>query len=130
MTQICSNIRKPGGTIPNPNAAIAGQPPMIPDPGVQVGQIYERRLVEFRYYMSTCSIWKIQRLPIIPQDATLAQLTAIYRLKDQDEEDDDTKLPEPLSKIESARKSIEDLDNYLLQKRGSSGVPYISHKIQ
>jgi hypothetical protein len=29
-------LRRPGGTIPNPNAAEAGQPAVIHDPGIQV----------------------------------------------------------------------------------------------
>jgi hypothetical protein len=44
IKNICANIRKPGGTIPNPNAAVAGQPPVISNPGVQIGYVYERRL--------------------------------------------------------------------------------------
>jgi hypothetical protein len=43
VNQMCSNIRKPGGTINNPsfnmNAPVAGVPAMIPNPGLPVGHI-------------------------------------------------------------------------------------------
>lgn len=118
---ICTNVKKPGGTIPNPNAGVANQPAVIPNPGVQFGQIYEKRLRELRYYIFHLS--RVQRLPIVAQDSTLARLTKIYQLKDLDEPSDDPTLPEPLLKIESARKCIEDLDDYLINKRGGSGLP-------
>jgi hypothetical protein len=44
IKRICDTIRKPGGIIINPNAAIAGQPPTIPNPGVAIGQVYEKCL--------------------------------------------------------------------------------------
>ena len=31
---LCSSIQKPGRTIPNPNAAAAGAPATIPNPGI------------------------------------------------------------------------------------------------
>jgi hypothetical protein len=52
ISEICSNIRKPGGTIPNPVhdpvASVAGRPPTIPNPGIQIGHIYEKRLKMLR----------------------------------------------------------------------------------
>jgi predicted flap endonuclease-1-like 5' DNA nuclease len=39
IQQICSNIRKPGGTIANPNVAVAGQPHTIQNPGIAVGHV-------------------------------------------------------------------------------------------
>jgi hypothetical protein len=48
VTNICSNIRKPGGMVPSPArdqaAPVAGMPPVIPNPGIQQGHIYEKRL--------------------------------------------------------------------------------------
>jgi hypothetical protein len=45
---ICANIRKPGGTIVNPNHdpanPVAGVPATIPNPGIPVGRITEKRL--------------------------------------------------------------------------------------
>jgi hypothetical protein len=43
IKNICSNVRKPGGIINNPNATARNNlPPTIPNPGVQLGHIYER----------------------------------------------------------------------------------------
>ena len=36
VKDLCDVVRKPGGTIPNPNAAVAGQPATIRDPGIKV----------------------------------------------------------------------------------------------
>ncbi len=33
---LCKVVRRPGGTVPNPNAGNAGQPPMLPNPGINV----------------------------------------------------------------------------------------------
>ena len=46
---LCSSVRKPGGTIDNPNAAAPGQPAVIPNPGHQIPAICEKRLVSAAY---------------------------------------------------------------------------------
>lgn len=70
VEEICANVRKPGGMIVNPNAGVAGQPAMIANPGQQIGHIHEKRLKQLRYYMH--HLKRIQRLPIVRADATLA----------------------------------------------------------
>jgi hypothetical protein len=52
IKQICANIRKPGGTIANPNAAISGQPPTIPNPGIAIGHVTKRWLKMLAYYVN------------------------------------------------------------------------------
>ena len=46
---LCASVRKPGGTIPNPNAADAGAPATIPNPGHNIPAICEKRLVSAAY---------------------------------------------------------------------------------
>lgn len=46
---LCSSVRKPGGTIDNPNADVAGQPAEIPNPGYQIPAICAKRLVSAAY---------------------------------------------------------------------------------
>jgi hypothetical protein len=121
IKRICDTIRKPGGTIINPNAAIVGQPPTIPNPGVAIGQVYEKRLKMLRYFVYHMT--RIQRVPFNIAMASLANLGAIYLLKDNDEDDDKPTPPEALKKIENVRVVIEDLDAYLLKLRGRSGCP-------
>lgn len=121
IENICEKVRKPGGTIVNPNAAIAGQPPTIPNPGVLISQLTEKRLKMLAYYMM--HLRRVQRLPINVNEATLARLASVYLLKDYDETEDDLELPMKFSKIESARLVTENLDDYLLRKKGVQGTP-------
>ena len=46
---LCSSVRKPGRTISNPNAAAAGAPATIPNPGYSIPAICEKRLVSAAY---------------------------------------------------------------------------------
>ena len=46
---LCASIRKPGGTIPNPNAGNPGAPPTIPNPGYPIPAICEKRLISAAY---------------------------------------------------------------------------------
>jgi hypothetical protein len=55
--------------------------------------------------------------------ATLARLTICYRFKDAEDEDEDLDLPGKLTRIDRVGEVLEDIDNYLLRKLGSSGLP-------
>lgn len=93
VEELCANVRKPGGTIPNPNAHVANQPPTIPNPGQNLGLIQEKRLKMLHYYVH--HLRRIQRLPVDRPSATLDRLRTIYLLKAEDETEDDLELPEP-----------------------------------
>jgi hypothetical protein len=122
IKNICANARKPGGTIPNPNVAVANQPVVINNPGVQLGYVYERRLEMLRYYVYHCM--RIQR-QLVPQQMTLARLQHVYHLKETEDivKEETIKLPTAITKVEDIRTNIEDLDNYLLRKLGETGLP-------
>ena len=49
IANLCKVMRRPGGTIPNPNAAVAGQPATIPNPGIPISLMAENRLVLAAY---------------------------------------------------------------------------------
>ena len=51
IKDLCDNIRKPGGTIPNPNATVAGQPPTIPNPGQPISFVSMKWLRMLNYYL-------------------------------------------------------------------------------
>jgi hypothetical protein len=51
IKDMCKNIRRPGGTLPNPNAGQPGAPAMIPCNGVAISPTAEERLVLFLYYV-------------------------------------------------------------------------------
>jgi hypothetical protein len=122
IKNICANVRKPGGTIPNPNAGAANQPATITNPGVHLGYVFERRLEMLRYYVYHCV--RVQR-QFVPQQMTLARLLQVYHLKETEEvvKEETIKLPTPITKVEDIRTNIEDLDNYLLRKLGETGLP-------
>lgn len=123
ITDICSNVRKPGGTILNPLYVVGGNvPQMMPNLGNAVGYVHEKRLKMLRYYR--LHLQRIQR-PFDEASATLARLTNVYALKEADdnEDDDDVTLPAKLTTIDKVRVTLEDIDDYLVRKKGSSGLP-------
>jgi hypothetical protein len=124
IEDVCSNVRKPGGVIPNPNYdpanVVAGVPATIPNPGIQLGHIYEKRLKLLRYYLH--HLERIQQT-MNPATANVGRLTSCYRLKDTEDNAEDLELPSKLSRIEKVRDVLEDMDNYLVRKLGSSGLP-------
>jgi hypothetical protein len=124
VADVCSNVRKPGGTIPNPNYnpanPIPGVPQVLSNPGIQFGHIYEKRLKMLRYYCH--HMQRIQRA-FTANHATIARITNCYRMKDAEDDAEDIDFPQKLTKIEQVRDVLEDMDNYLVRKLGSSGVP-------
>ena len=122
IKDVCKNIRSPGGTIANPDAAVAGQPPTIPNRGIAVGFVYEKRLRQFRYLR--WHIHRVQRDWAVNQ-ATLRHLNQLwmrYELENSDE-DTDPEYPQPLKKVEDVKKVIEDMDDWLNRKLGTCGSP-------
>ena len=124
MKDVCSNAKKPGGTIPNPNWVAGGNmPPTITNPGAPVGFIHEKRLRQLRFHRNYFSI--VQR-PMVPGQATLLRLRdswSLYEAIKNYQDGTAPPLPGKLSKQDDARKVIEDLDHYLKKIRNSQGVP-------
>ena len=51
VDDLCSNIRKPGGLMPNPaRANNARAPEFIPNLGTAVGRVHQERLKQLAYY--------------------------------------------------------------------------------
>ena len=121
VEKICAVIRKPGGVLINPDAALPNQPPVIPNPGLQIGTIFENRLKVLRYYVF--HLTRIQRMPVDPVTATRERIDSVYLFKDQDKPTEEVEKPAPLKKVENVRTVLENLDAYLLQKRGEQGCP-------
>jgi hypothetical protein len=134
IKEMCTNVRKPGGTIPNPafDAAnpVPGVPATIPNPGVSMGLPHEKLLRQLCYYCA--HMYKIQR-EFTAQGATLAKLTELWRFKEaiEEEDGDDIKFPDALKTVENVRQSLEDIDDYLNRKRGTDGVllAYVTRKV-
>jgi hypothetical protein len=120
IKQICSNIHKPGGQIASPNAAIPGQQALINNPGITVGHIIEKWLTMLAYFEN--HLQRIQRR-FTEVVVTVVRLTAVYLLKEQDDNDDNVGLPSKLTNVANVRECLEDIDDYLRCKRGESGCP-------
>lgn len=128
VSDICTNLRKPGGLVTNPNFNPAnpapGIPPVIPNPGVQVSHLTEKRLKMLAYYCF--HLTRIQR-PFAVANATLPVLTDCYKLQDQHKAEDEKKidLPGKLTNIDKIRQVLENIDDYLSRARGESNIPLL-----
>ena len=121
MDTIAANVRKPGGTIPiGAGRNVAN----IPDPGLPIGFLVVRRLELLRFYVHHCT--RIQRA-LVAADMTIARLQHVYQMKETEDQlakaSDKPDLPAKIVKVDDVRINIEDLDDYLLEKRGESGLP-------
>jgi hypothetical protein len=119
---IVSKIEKPGGTIPNPVEARRADTPTIPNPGISVGFMMVTYLEYLRFYVHHCV--RIQR-DLVATDMTVTRLMNVYGLKEREDrlQKETMELPVKILKVDDIRNKIEDLDNYLMRKRGMSGLP-------
>jgi len=122
IQQVCKIITNPGGTVPNPLAAVRNQPPSIPNRGVEMGFIYQFRLRHLRYYR-----WHLHRVqrPWDAEQANLQRLTQMwerYELEDV-AKDSQPDYPSPMTKVDDSKKVIEDIDNWLIRRLGACGAP-------
>ena len=51
VENLCKVCHRPGGTIPNPNVGVAGQPNTIPNPGLEVSLCAENNLKLTCFYL-------------------------------------------------------------------------------
>ena len=122
IAEICSNARKPGGMIPNPNPL---GPPLIANPGIMIGHLAEKRLKMFRYFVIHLN--KVNRT-FVGTVPNLADLQTLYQFKESEtEHDNEIPMPEKLTSIENIRVVLEDLDHYLESKRGVTGIPLAAY---
>ena len=113
--------RKPGGTMANPNAAAANAPAIIPKPGVALSFLSVKRLRMLCYYIHHME--RIQR-PFHYNQATMQRLLNVWALyEDEEKNDEDPDMPEKFTDVKNVRSMLEDLDNYLIIKRGATGLP-------
>jgi hypothetical protein len=128
IEDVCKIVRRTGGMIPNPafgqGASRGAQPPLLPNPGLPIGHLHEKRLKMLRFF-----IYHLQRIQreFDPAIATMDTLQEIYLLKEVDDEDDQKKpaLPEKITKTDKVRKVIENIESLLLSMKGINGVPLL-----
>ena len=121
LTNMCRSIRKPGGTIQNPNQG-AGQPARIPNPGIAIGFIHERRLQMMHEEIKCCA--KVQR-PFDSNASTLARLVQTWRAKEENDNisNDHSPYPPKCTKAEDLRKTMEDMEVWLGSNCGDTKIP-------
>ena len=139
VKEICTTIRKPGGTIQNP-AYVAQReqyddqaaadpttpvphwyPQTIANPGIPIPLPKEKILRQICYLAN--HFVRIQR-NFDQQSCTTARLASLwrYKIRVKEEGKDEPKLPEKLSNINNIRQVIENVENYLRVKRGVNGI--------
>lgn len=96
MTNICTSICRPGGTLPNPiyDAAnpIPGVAPTIPNPGISIVFVNERRLKMLRWYVHHLAHVQCS---VDVRTFTLARLQRVYALKEQYDKEEGNKIELP-----------------------------------
>ena len=122
IESICKNMRRPGGTVANPQAAVAGQPPRIPNPGLEIGHIQEHRLKMMVNEIHHCA--RIQRT-FQANQATLQRLRQSWRLYEEEKNIslEPSEYPPKCTKTEDTRKTMEDIETWLLSNYGDTKVP-------
>lgn len=130
VQEIFQKIRNPGGLVLNPMfvqpaaGAVAAVPQFVPNRGVAIGVNLELRVRQLCYYLF--HMHRIQRT-FTANQATLARLERAWSLKERidrmKESDKDPVKVEALLKVESIRKTIEDIDEVLGHRLGAYGAP-------
>jgi len=103
----------------------AGANDLVPNRGIKIGFIAEKNLRQARFCI--CHMHGIQR-PFVPEDVTPAILREFWTKRFEHEKEgikaDITKEDiKPLKKDGDVRKTLEDLDNLLMNRLGAGGSP-------
>jgi hypothetical protein len=117
VENMCKVVRKPGGTIENPNADVAGQPPTIPNPGIAITLRAENNLKLACYFLR---YKKRTSRAVAPADITLESVRAYREYKKWEEEHKDVDPPEINAK--DWPRTMDAIDEWL---RGCLGVTKI-----
>lgn len=103
-------------------AGAAGRGAGPPPARVYISNKSGTRVRQMRFYR-----WHMHRIQrdFVVADATVARLEELWMWNeiDKDQTNADVKEPEPLMKVDDARKTLDELDHYLLMKRGVNGTP-------
>lgn len=128
VEDLCTNIRKPGGVIPNPAGADNADvvPQFINDPGIAVGRVHQERLKQIAFYYSY--LVTVSRT-FIAVNATVEELVRLWKYKKslanilkskKDSEDD---YPDKFTNARPAREIIESMENWIGEHYGIDDLP-------
>ena len=117
---LCASVRKPGGTIVNPNANVAGAPATIPNPGYSIPAISEKRLIAAAY---TANLYDMIGRDITVNTMSRSRLEAFEKhhalIK---EHEDPEKLP-MVSRTFGIVKAMDLVPSHLRDRLGVRKVP-------
>lgn len=117
VENLCKVTRRPGGTIPNPNVANAGQPGEIPNPGIPVSLRAENNLKLMCYFLRHKE--RTSRA-VTAADVTLANVRTLREHHDWEKNHKDVEAPEINAK--DWPRTIDAIEEWL---RGCLGVTKI-----
>ena len=126
-SNLCKNLRRPGGTIPNPVAqeganAAPGAPANVPNPDIAVPES-----AEFNLQLAVYFLRRKQRVsrPVLIGDVTLQSIRALRTIKDAEAKHQN---PTVVPKIDPKDwpKTIEGIQDYLRLYLGSTGIEHKS----
>ena len=116
---LCASVRKPGGTIPNPNARAPGAPANIPNPGYAIPAICEKRLISAAY---TARVYAMIGREINSENMNRARLKKYDAHKKLiDEHEDPERLPQ-VSKTFGIIKAMDLVPGHLRERLGLEKV--------
>ena len=117
---LCSSVRKPGGTIPNPDIANPGAPAVIPNPGFNIPAICEKRLIAAAY---TAKLYNMIGRAITPDTMSWDRIKKFdtHRVLMEDHEDPE-KLP-VVSKSFGIIRAMDIVPSHLRDRLGVRKIP-------
>jgi hypothetical protein len=126
VENLCKVIRRPGGVIPNPNAAAAGQPATVANPGIAVSLRAENNLKLACYFLRYKQ--RTSRT-VAPADITLDAVRAFREYKEWEEEHTDVDPPEINAK--DWPRTMDAIDEWLRGCLGVTKIPlaYVTHEL-
>ena len=117
MKTLCSSVRKPGGTITDPNDPNR----VISNPGMNIPSLCENRLCMAAYGAGIYQI--VGRIPIMPNSLNRNRLRQLKLHRDMIENHSDPEALPELSKTFGIMKFVDQFPAYLRECKGVSGVP-------
>lgn len=122
VKDLCDVIRKPGGTVPNPMAAQAGQPATIRDPGIKVSLRAEGNLKLACYWLRHQE--RTSR-PIAAAGLTINNVRSMKPLIEQEDEHEEETIDEKAKTINTKdwSRTMESIVEILRGHLGTTKVP-------
>lgn len=117
---LCKVVRRPGGTIANPQAGVAGQPPTVPNPGKTVSLRAENNMKLAAYWLRFRA--NTSRTTTAAE-ITLPAVRSIRSLREWEEAHEPQDAPEGIIQSKDWHKTLEAIQEYLRTCLGVTKIP-------